>query len=159
MLFHGCTNRRTVVVIAAAALLISVCQAVIAAPVAMQPQGPVLVPGIVGNAFLVDSQEHEFSFRTKGTFNPACGTVEFWVQPQREIGKEDFQGMLYQTFTPEGGSRSEGLQLMLCGKGLMVHAVYAAGNDVVRAYPVHFVAKSWHHIALGVGWQDGTTLR
>ena len=150
-------NRRRVVLIAAVAIVMSIiCRAVTAAPMATKPLGPVLVPGIVGTAFLVDSQDHEFSFRTRGTFNPACGTVEFWVRPQREIGTEDVQGILYQTCTPEVYSSGNGLQLMFRNKGLSVCARHTSGTNAEKSFPVHFAPKSWHHIAFT--W-DGKTGR
>ena len=142
--------------IATIAIVMSVmCQAVIAAPVATKPHGPALVPGFVGKAFLVDSQDHEFSFRTRDTFNPACGTVEFWVQPQQEIGSNEFQGVLYQTCTPEVYSTGDGLQLMFRNKGLSVCARHASAENVERSFPVHFLPKSWHHVAVTWGSKMG----
>ena len=127
---------------------------VLAAP---SSHGPQLVLGLVGKAFLVDSIEHGFSFRTGDTFNPACGTVEFWVQPQREIGKEDFEGTLYQT--TDSLSATEGVQILFHRKGIEARTRNALcrtdwGSDLW--VPVHFPAGSWHHVALT--W-SGTTGR
>jgi hypothetical protein len=117
-----------------------------AEPSAQATFGPKVVPGLIGQALLVDSADHEFRFRTEKTFNPTRGTVEFWVQPQREIGKEDFEGTLYRTIDP--ASTSEGVQVFFHHKGIEVNTRYSAGWDVARLFPVQFAAKSWHHIAL-----------
>ena len=104
-------------------------------------RGPQLVPGLVGKAFLVDSIEHALSFRTGDTFNPACGTVEFWVQPQREIGKEDFEGTLYQT--TDSLSATEGVQVLFNGKGIEArtrNASCRAGWGSTQGFPVQFAA-------------------
>lgn len=108
--------------------------------------GPTIVPGLVGRAFLFDSAESEFTFRTRDTFNPAQGTVELWVQPQREIGREDFEGVLYRTIDPT--STTQGLQVIFCGRGILVNSKSASGWDLHRVFPVRFAARSWHHLAL-----------
>ena len=126
-----------------------------AEPAASSTRGPQLVPGLVGKAFLVDSIERAFSFRTGDTFHPACGTVEFWVQPQREIGQEDFEGTLYQT--TDSLSATEGVQILFNRKGIEARTRNATcraswGSDLW--VPVHFAAGTWHHVALT--W-NGTT--
>ena len=57
-----------------------------AQPTSPDARGPAIVPGLVGKAFLVDSPEHEFSFRTRGRFHPAQGTVEFWLGGRTQNG-------------------------------------------------------------------------
>jgi hypothetical protein len=113
---------------------------------------PALVEGVAGHGFLVDSAEHEFSLPSRGRFSTARGTVELWVQPQREIGVEDFEGVLYRTIDPL--SSTQGIQIIFHQRGVLVNTKSVAGWDVHRVFPVRFVTGSWHHLALT--W-DGTT--
>lgn len=133
-------------------LLAVLCAVAAAEDPSRNAGGPAIVPGLVGQAFLIDSAEREFTFRTRDTFNPAQGTVEFWVQPQREIGAEDFEGVLYRTIDPV--STTQGLQVIFCGRGILVNSKSASGWDLHRVFPVRFAARSWHHVALT--WNDST---
>ena len=117
-----------------------------AQPAGPDARGPAMVPGLVGKAFLVDSPEHEFSFHTRDRFQPAQGTVEFWVQPKREIGAEDFEGVLYRTIDPL--SSSQGIQVIFYRRGVLVNTKSKTGWDLNHVFPVRFAARSWHHLAL-----------
>jgi hypothetical protein len=109
--------------------------------------GTEFVPARYQQGVYIDAGD-SLSYQTAGNFDPAQGSIEFWLRPDWEGG----DGQEY-AFFEVGDEWQNRMRLMKDGANNLRFMVWDASNEYGVAYNVsHWQAGEWHHIA--ATWQD-----
>jgi len=144
---------------------------------AAAPHGePELQPGRAGKALLFQNQASGLTFEVKGNFEPARGTIAFWISPDNWVG--DNGDVFQYYFSTDGGSDNLVIEHVWYRKG--VNLLLFQGGRPIGGFPgalcealVHTYEREsiqtvgparpgvWRHIAFTwrpgriVGYLDG----
>lgn len=127
------------------------------APQPLNPPGDrQFVAGVFGQAIVFTKTERQLIFATEGNYNPARGTIEFFVrEPDLVVGEFASNRGYWQT---QGGRPLEKMRLVI-GRGNFntartgtrqndLFADFLDGQLGLKASLTGWTAEQWHHIAV-----------